>query len=78
MTFDNLEDLEGVDFADQMLDAIQKDYGRKIMRIPKFKQVSKLGFKITIIFTDYRLLEANIKVVNLLDMPSITIEGIYY
>jgi hypothetical protein len=78
MTFDNLEDLEGVDFADQMLEAIQNDYGRQIMRIPKFKQVSRLGFKITIIFTDYRLLEANIKVVNLLDMPSITIEGVYY
>lgn len=77
MTFDNIE-MEGIDFADQMLDAIQKDYGRTIMRIPKFKQVSKYGFKISIIFTDYRLLEANIRVIDMFDMPSITIEGNYF
>lgn len=77
MTFDNIE-MQGIDFADQMLDAIQKDYGRTIMRIPKFKQVSKYGFKISIIFTDYRLLEANIRVIDMFDMPSITIEGNYF
>lgn len=77
MTFDNIE-MQGIDFADQMLDAIQKDYGRTIMRIPKFKQVSKYGFKISIIFTDYRLLEASIQVIDMFDMPSITIEGNYF
>jgi len=66
-----------VDFADEMIDAIEKEYGQPIERIAKFDRQGGV-IKISIIFIDYRLLEAKIKVLNYLGMPSIEIQGYYY
>jgi hypothetical protein len=66
-----------IDFADEMIEAIEKEYGQPIERIAKFDQYDDF-FKISIIFIDYRLLEAKIKILNFLDLPSIQIQGYYY
>jgi len=66
-----------VDFADEMIDAIEKEYGQPIERIAKFDRQGGI-IKFSIIFIDYRLLEAKIKVLNYLGMPSIEIHGYYY
>ena len=66
-----------IDFADEMIEAIEKEYGQPIERIAKFDEHDGF-FKISIIFIDYRLLEAKIKILNFLDMPSIQIQGYYY
>lgn len=71
-------DFEGMDFADEMLRQIEKDYGRSIMRIPKFKRTEKFCFNITIIFTDYKIFEGEIKVIDVFEMPAIQIHGNYY
>jgi hypothetical protein len=66
-----------VDFADEMIDAIEKEYGTQIERIAKFEE--HIGFfRISIIFQDYRLLEAKIKVIDFCGMPSIQISGYYF
>lgn len=72
------EQLKGIDFADEMLRAIEKDYGRTIMKIPKFRRVLDRLFNITIIFTDYTLLEAEISVVEIYGMPAIKVQGTYF
>jgi hypothetical protein len=77
MTPYEFDELNGIDFADDLLLAIEKDYGRSIMKIPKFKRIGKTQFLITIIFSDYKLLEAEIKVVDMFGMPTIKIEGVY-
>jgi hypothetical protein len=66
-----------VDFADEMIEAIEKEYGTPIERIAKFDE--HFGFfKISVIFQDYRLLEAKIKVVDFCGLPSIQISGHYF
>lgn len=74
-------DFDEVDFADEMLRAIEQDYGRGVARIAKFHQLifEDNVFEITVIFTDFRMLEARIVVVNpIYDFPTIHVEGIYY
>lgn len=77
----NFNEENGADFADEMLRAIEKDYGRSIMRIPKFNKSSyeQHAFKMSIIFTDFKLLEAEVRIVydHIFD-PYIEIKGIYY
>ena len=68
---------EKIDFADEMIEAIETEYGGQIERIAKFSDLGPY-FKISIIFQDYRLLEAKIKVTDFCGMPSIHIEGFYY
>ena len=71
-------DFEDVDFADEMIQAIEKDYGRSIQRIPFFERGKEPHtFDIKIIFTDFRLLEAKIAVIPIYGMPTIQIHGIY-
>ena len=77
MTPYDFEEFDRIDFADDLLLAIEKDYGRSIMKIPKFKRVGKTTFLISIVFSDFRLLEAEIKVVEIYGMPTIKIEGVY-
>lgn len=72
------EQLKGIDFADDMLRAIENDYGRSIMKIPKFRRIHTDSFLITIIFSDYTLLEAEVRVVDLYGLPAIKVEGKYF
>jgi hypothetical protein len=71
---------EEQDFADEMINAIEKDYGRSIARIPYFERnpIDPNSFIIKIIFADFKLLEAEISVVPSFDIASIHVEGIYY
>lgn len=72
------EQLKGIDFADDMLRAIEKDYGRTIMKIPKFRRILNNVFAISIIFTDYTLLEAEVSIIDLYGMPALKVEGNYF
>lgn len=72
-------DLEHQDFADEMFRAIEKDYGRSIARIPKFERISKFNFLISIIFMDFRLMEAEIIVTEAgYGVPHVEIHGEYF
>lgn len=75
--FDEI-DFSGVDMADQMIEAIEKDYGRSVQRIPIFKKTGKDSFDIVCIFSDFKMLKAEIKIVLIYDLPSIVVEGAYY
>lgn len=75
--FDEI-DFHGIDMADEMISAIEKDYGRSVQRIPIFKKTSRQSFDIVCIFSDYKMLKAEIKVVQIYDLPSIVVEGVYY
>lgn len=70
-------DLDGIDFADDVIRAIEKDYGRSVVRIPKFKRKSAYSFYITLVFTDFCILEAEIKIVGDPLIPTLLIEGVY-
>lgn len=72
------DELKGIDFADDLLRAIENEYGRTIMKIPKFDRIAFNKFLISIIFSDYRLLEAEILVYELYGMPAIKLEGTYF
>jgi hypothetical protein len=72
------EELNGVDFAEDLLKTIENEYGRTIMKIPKFSRIAYNKFLISIIFSDYRLLEGEIEVIELYGMPAIKLEGTYY
>ena len=75
--FDEI-DFHGMDMADEMIAAIEKDYGRSIQRILIFKKTGRHTFDIVCIFSDYKMLQAEIKVVQMYDLPSVIVEGIYY
>lgn len=74
----DFEELNGADFADDLIKAIEKDYGRTIMKIPKFRRIGYTTFLISVIFSDYRLLEGEIEVFELYGMPAIKLEGTYF
>jgi hypothetical protein len=78
MMNENYIDFEEVEFADEMIRAIEKDYGRSVARIPYFERVGRHSFDIKIIFTDFRLLEGEIKVVPSFPLISVQIHGTYY
>lgn len=72
-----------LDIADEVLRNIEMEYGRSIARIPYFERSEKEHncFNIKVIFTDFKLLEGQIRVVPLpfYDMgASIRISGTYY
>lgn len=72
-------DIYDDNFADEIFRAVEKDYGRGIARIPKFKRISKFTFLISIIFADFRLLEAEIHVTEAgYGIPHIEIHGEYF
>lgn len=57
-------DPENTDLADAIVNAIEKDYGRSIERIPRFERYpNENKFHITIIFTDFTLFDAEILIV---------------
>jgi hypothetical protein len=72
-----------LDIADEVLRNIEMEYGRSIARIPYFQKsdVEHNCFDIKVIFTDFKLLEGQIRVVPLpfYDMgASIRVSGTYY
>lgn len=71
-------EINGADFGDEILRSIEKDYGRSIAKIPKFERVGRHEFLISIVFTDFRLLEAQIKIHEIYGLPAVKIEGKYY
>jgi hypothetical protein len=70
--------MEKMDYAAEIFKAVEGNYGKQIKRIVKFEEYGKHGFKLNIIFTDYRILEAKVKVETVLGEPCITLEGTYY
>jgi hypothetical protein len=74
----DFEELSGYDFADDVLRAIEKDHGRSIVKIPKFKRIGKTRFLISIIFSDFTLLEAEIEIKDRSGLATIDIYGVYY
>lgn len=71
-------DFNGNDLAEDLIKIIEKDYGRTVYRIPKFARTHLHGFKMTCIFTDYTLLEADIIISPVNDIPTIEIHGKYF
>lgn len=72
-----------LDIADEVLRNIEMEYGRSIARIPYFERsdMEHNCFDIKVIFTDFKLLEGQIRVVPLpfYDMgATIRISGTYY
>ena len=61
----------------EMLDAIETEYGKPIARVVKFEDYGD-AYYFTIIFEDYTLLEAQVKITHFFTNPSITIEGKYF
>lgn len=73
------------DIADEILRNIEQEYGRSIARIPYLQKsdVEQNCFDIKIIFTDFKLLEGQIRVIpmwdNLFDVSAtIRVSGTYY
>jgi hypothetical protein len=72
-------DLDGHDFGDELVRQIEKDYGRTIVRIPYFEHADEPNtFDIKVIFSDFKLLEGQIRVVPLFDFATIRVSGTYY
>lgn len=71
-------DFEDTNIADKVIRAIEKDYGRSIVKIPKFERKTPHVFTLTIVFSDFTILEAEIKIVNTGFDPTIIIQGSYY
>ena len=65
------------DIVDEILEAIESEYVMRIERLVKLDDFED-GFKMTIIFADYRLLEAKVKVKTSYQTPSVVIQGTYY
>jgi hypothetical protein len=57
---------------DEMVEQIEKEYGRMIVRIPKFYKVNRLQYEFTAIFSDFTILEAELLVI-----PKVSHEGIH-
>lgn len=75
----NFLDFEDTDLADQIIQAIEKDYGRGIARIPFFERTGEHTFELKVVFADFTLLEAVIMVVPYYidGLSTIRVEGIY-
>lgn len=71
-------DFDNPDFVDEMMAAIESDYGRSIARVARMKQISEYRFLVSIIFTDFRLLEAQVNICEVYGLPTIKIEGNYF
>jgi hypothetical protein len=72
-------DFDEEDIADHIIGAIEKDYGRMIARIPYFERTGETTFELKVIFSDFKLLEAEIQVVPYYidGLSTIKVEGIY-
>ena len=74
----NFDDTE---FIEIMISELEKEYGRSVARIAKMERTDFDCFNILVIFSDFRLLEAEITVKNysLYSFePTVTIRGEYH
>jgi hypothetical protein len=74
-------DLDNSDFFDVMIAEMEKEYGRSVARIAKLKRTSYFSFEVSIIFSDFCLLEAEVNVSSIdpYDLePVVTIRGEYH
>lgn len=69
---------EQPDFVEEMIAALEQDYQCSVQRVARMERISQFTFTVSIIFTDYRLLEAEIKVVTRYGLPALEIHGVYY
>ena len=74
---DNMNVFNETDLIEEILNAIETNYGTPIERIVKCDEFDNY-FNFTIVFTDYTLLDAKVHVRSMFNMPSINIEGTYY
>jgi hypothetical protein len=78
-------DFDDAEFFDVMINELEKEYGRSVARLAKLERTSPYSFEITVVFSDFRLLEAEVKVTNISPYylleptePIVTIRGEYY
>ena len=71
-------DFDNEEFFDVLIDELEKEYGRSVARIAKIERLDSYSFQITVIFSDFRLLEADVSVTNFLYEPVVQIRGEYY
>jgi hypothetical protein len=72
-------DFDGIEIANDIIREIENDYGKKIARIPYFKRASEpFSFDIKIIFSDFKLLEGQIRIVPNYEIATVQVDGIYY
>jgi hypothetical protein len=65
-------DVAELDFdLDQLIEKLEAEHGRMIMRIPKMRETAPFIYEFSAIFSDYTLLEAR-----MLMIPRITFDGI--
>lgn len=74
-------DFDDEGFFEVMIAEIEKEYGRSVARIAKLKRTSYFSFDISVIFSDFRLLEAEVNVSSDAPFPFepvVTIKGEYH
>lgn len=70
-------ELQENEFVDHLLFEIEQHHGGKIQRIVKCEELIG-SFKISLIFEDYTLLEARVRVHTTFDTPTLQVHGTYY
>jgi hypothetical protein len=65
------------DLCEDILTTIEEEYGAKIQRVINLQDYGDY-FTFCIIFSDYRLLEASVKIRRFLDDATVKIEGKIY
>jgi hypothetical protein len=71
-------DFDNTDFFDVMMNELEKEYGRSVARLAKIQRTSTYSFDISVIFSDFRLLEAEVNVTNFSYEPIVEIRGEYF
>jgi hypothetical protein len=74
-------DFEEAEFFDVMIAELEREYGRSVARIAKVERIDFDCFNVSFVFSDFRLLEAEVNVKNhsLYSFePIITIRGEYH
>jgi len=75
----NEVDYDEMDLADEVFAAIEKDYGRTIQRVAKFgRSRQRNSFDMTVVFSDFRILDCTIKLVEEYGEVIILVDGIYH
>jgi hypothetical protein len=74
-------DFDNAEFFDVMIAEMEKEYGRSVARIAKLERTSYFSFDISVIFSDFCLLEAEVNVESpspFFNEPVVTIRGEYH
>jgi hypothetical protein len=74
-------DFDELDFMDTLIDEIEKEYGRSVARVARLERTDFNSFHISIVFSDFCLLEAEVTIQSFSPHafePVVTIRGEYY